>query len=273
MKAHRRQELKENDLAHFLQETRSYLQEKGSRVLAGAAVIVVVALLAWMVTQSRRRAQVGAWERLGALQIDDAEGLKESLPELRSLADAASDDALGLMVRSKWGEAALRLASAASDNWEKTKHNEDAAAAFESLQERFPDNPLALGVALCGLATVEENRFVFTGEASHQGRAKAYLEQIRDDPRLNGTPFKSQALDRLNLLNETFTTVTFEPLLLPEEGPPAPPAEDKTAEAPEEGEAEADDAVEQNSANEAGQDEPTDEEEPTEEPPDEPGGA
>jgi len=234
MKAHRRQELKENDLAHWLKETAKNVQENSSKILLAGAVVIVVIVVGLIFMQSRQQARAAAWERLSKLSLVDYEGIRRSLPELESLAADASGDALGLTVLSKWGEVALRAVSMSADDAEKAEANEQAGTAFQELRTSFADNPLALGVALCGLATVEENRFVLTGDASCRGRAKAYLEQVRDDDRLNGTPFKEQALNRLNALDETFTVVKFAPPLPPVEepsveGPPHEPSEEPPA--------------------------------------------
>ena len=222
MKTHRRQELKENELAHFLQEWGNYVRTNGSRVVLGAAVVGVVVFLAWSILQSKQQTSAMVWQRLNALPLGDYDGMKESLSELRLLADDASSETLGLTVLSKWAEVALRLVSLAPNDFEKSQHNEEAASALERLIDRFPDNPLAIGTASCGLATVEENRFVFTGDLAGRDKAKAHLERVRDEPRLNGTPFMTQALDRLNRLDDIFVTVTFAPPPPPETGPPAP---------------------------------------------------
>ena len=94
--------------------------------------------------------------------------------------------------------------------------NAMARRAFEHLLDRFPDSPLAIGRARCGLATVEENAFVLDGDLSHKERALAHLRAIIDDEALSLTPFVRIAADRIETLDETFTPVTFAP-------PPAAP--------------------------------------------------
>ena len=70
MKAERRHELKENDLAHALEVARKYLDEHGKRI--GFTVVVVVAVVAGVGLTVRSRAAAGEdmRRRRGALKFD-----------------------------------------------------------------------------------------------------------------------------------------------------------------------------------------------------------
>ncbi len=241
MKAQRRQELRENDLAHFLQESLTYLQENGSRVLLFGGAAVVIFALVWFTLDSQSRGAADGWVALS--RLNEVEALGDRLPALRDIADNASDTTLALSALSEWGETGLRLALTSADAGDRARFNDEAAEAFERLLQRFPENPLAAGVAHCGLATVAENRFALNGDASQKDVARRHLEAVRDDTRVTGWPIQSQALTRLNLLDQTFRKVTFAPPLPEPEGPSpdaaapdaTPPAgnQDAAAEAPD----------------------------------------
>ncbi|RJP37149.1 MAG: hypothetical protein C4547_05840 [Phycisphaerales bacterium] len=209
MKAHRRQELRENDLAHFLQESITYLQENGARVLLFSGAAVIIFALIWFTLQSRTQGTADGWVALS--RLDAVESVEETLPQLREIADEAGDVTLATSALSQWGETALRLVLSSDDAADKARFNDEAAEAFERLLKRYPNNPLAVGVARCGLATVAENRFALGGDPSQKETARTLLAAVRDDPRLTGWPIQSLALNRLNLLDQTFRTVTFAP--------------------------------------------------------------
>lgn len=226
MKAQRRQELRENDLAHYIQQWVAYVQKNGSRVLTVAVALAVVVVLVWAFVQSRQKDAAEAWAKLSEIQAGDVEAMKRAVSELRALADGASSKSAELMALLRSGECALRLALLTESDAERQQYTDEAALAFERLSSRFADNMLAQGVALCGLATVEENRFALDGDRSRLDKARRLLEQVRDDARFNATPFKTDALARLNTLAEVFTPVTFAP---PLPAPAPPPSEEPPA--------------------------------------------
>ncbi len=90
----------------------------------------------------------------------------------------------------------------------------------------FGDNPLAIGIACTGLATVEENWFVLDGDLAHREKAEAYLVKIIDNPIVSALPFMRMAMDRRKALDETFTRVEFEYPTPPQE-PAETPAVDE----------------------------------------------
>ncbi len=219
MKAQRRHELKENDLAHALDVGRRYLDEHGQRV--GMAVVVIVAVVA--VTALTVRSQTAAtgdrWQRMSELSFDDPEIGRESLSALALLTEQTTDEQFVLWSLIKQGEKSLRLAlkvPAPPDH----ELNERARRAFDELLNRVADNPLAFGVAHLGLATVAENAFVIDAEASHKEAARRHLGAVIDNPALDTMPFKRMAMDRMASLDATFTRIVFDEVL-PEEAEPA----------------------------------------------------
>lgn len=208
MKAERRHELKENDLAHALEVARKYLDEHGKRI--GFAVVVVVAVMAGvgLTVRSRAAAMEDMLRRRSALKFDDPEKGKESLDALAAMTRESSDEQFVLTGLLDRGEQALRLAGDVVVPPDR-ELNDRAKEAFEELLERFGENPLARGIAHCGLATVEENYYVLDHDLAHKERAKDHLSAVIEDPLLNGMPFKRSALDRRNALDKIFTEVVF----------------------------------------------------------------
>lgn len=208
MKAERRHELKENDLAHAIEVARKYLDENGKRI--GFAVVVVMAVLAavGLTVRSRGAAVEDMLRRRGELRFDDPEKGRDSLDALAAMTRESSDEQFVLTGLLDRGEQALRLAGEVVVPPDR-ELNDMAREAFEELLERFGDNPLAKGIAHCGLATVEENYYVLDHDLAHKERAEAHLSAVIEDPLLNGMPFKRSALDRRNALDRIFTEVVF----------------------------------------------------------------
>jgi len=240
MKSERRHELRENDLSHFLATARDYLSENGGRVgLAVFAVIAVIAIVSFAV-RSRAAASEDVWRRKTQLSFEDPKASLESIPSLRTLADESSNRAFVLSCLMDWGQQALRMAREVP--WPPDKQfNDLAEEAFRRMLSQFPDNPLARGVALSGLATVEENRFLLDGNLAHKDKAKEFLTEIINSPTLNGMPFQRLAIERRDALDETFVTIRFDnpPPPVPEPvdklDDPNAPAVDRADDLPDEG--------------------------------------
>ena len=216
MKADRRHELKENDLLLALDGARNYLDVHGKQIGLIAVAILVVFGAVSLGLRSRTAALEDIWRRRSDLKFEPVDVGKKSLEALESITKEVSDKEFLLSSLTDQGRQALRLAQQVPFPPDR-ELNEKARDAFEQLRSRFSDNPLAVGVALSGLATVEENEFVLDGELSHKEKARTYLNAIVGNPKLNALPFQQLALDRLKLLDATFTRVTVEP-------PPPPPA-------------------------------------------------
>lgn len=208
MKAERRHELKENDLAHALEVARKYLDENGKRI--GFAIVVVVAVVAGvgLSVRSRAAAVEDMLRRRSALKFDDPAKGRESLDALAAMTRESTDEQFVLTALLDQGEQALRLAGDVVVPPDR-EFNDRAKEAFEELLERFGENPLARGIAHCGLATVEENYYVLDHDLAHKARAEGHLSAVIEDPLLNGMPFKRSALDRRNALDKIFTEVVF----------------------------------------------------------------
>lgn len=208
MKARRRHELKESDLAHALQMARRYLDENSKRVTVVVVLVGVAAAAVLFAVRSRAAALEDVWRRKAQLTFDDPTVGKESLASLASMTKSVSDERFVFASLVEQGQEALRLAKEVSAPPDPD-FNEKAREAFEKLLKRFPKNPMAKGIARLGLATVEENAFVLTGDFAHEDRARVHLNAVIDDAALNGMPFQRMASDRLASLDATFTRVEF----------------------------------------------------------------
>lgn len=249
MKAERRHELKENDLVHAVRVTRDYIQEHSGRI--GLLIVVVVAIIAVSTITVRSRAATAeaAWHRKNTLDFATAEAGKASLKTLSDLTREATDPRFILTSLIDQGAVALSLARKVDDPPDR-ELNELAREAFERLLAEFGDNPLAVGTARVGLATVAENAFLLDERSEHRVAAREQLTAIINDPTLDALPFHRMAADRLKSLKQTFTVVQFAPpRALPtgeplqptkfvpipteDEGESAPPVEQKSPDEPE----------------------------------------
>jgi len=217
MKAQRRHELRENDLIHFLASARDYFQVHGGRVGMVALLALAVFAVVTLTVRSRAAAMEDVWRRRSQLRFDDVATGRESLEALRAMTAGVSDRSFILASLLEQGRQALRMSQQVPDAPER-ELTEQAQKAFSELIDRFPGNPLALGVGLHGLTSVEENLFVIDDDPQHKERARAYLTRIIGDHALDGMPFQKLALSRRDTLDTTFTKTRFH-------YPPAPEAD------------------------------------------------
>lgn len=208
MKSERRHELKENDLAHAIETAKGYLNERGKQLTIG--VIIFGAVIAAVVfgARSRTAAMEDVWQRRAQLNFDQYEVGRESLESLVSMTKGISNDRFLRSSLMEQGQQGLRLAqlAPAPPDLNLTLL---AKTALEELLTRFGKNPLARGVALSGLATVEENLYIVDRDLQHKEQAKARLNAIISDESLSGMPFMRIAMDRLRDLDKTFSRVEF----------------------------------------------------------------
>ena len=216
MRAERRHELKENDLAHVLEVAREYLSEHGARI--GFVVVAVLAVIAVIsiAVRSRAVALEDAWQRKNSLAFDKPEDGRQSLETLGAMIEEAGDPSFVLSALIDQGGHALRLAQEVDDPPDP-ELNETAGRAFQQLLTQFGENPLAFGAAHCGLATVAENRFALDYDSRHEEEARQHLQAVIDYPALHGMPFHRLAVERDAALDKVFRVVRFEPKPLEEE--------------------------------------------------------
>lgn len=225
MKAERRHELRENDLAHALSVARNYLERNSKQITVAAVVVLAVFAVASFAIRSRAAAHEDVWRRKNELSFDGLANGRQAVDSLLAMAGESTDRQFVLDGFLDAGRQALRLAREAPVPPDR-ELNSRARRAFEELLRRFPGNPLASGVALSGLATVEENDFLLSRDPSHKELAKGYLTRLSKEALFNGLPFQRLALDRLKNLDETFSVIHFQP-------PALPPVETATTVEPE----------------------------------------
>lgn len=208
MKAERRHELKENDLAHLMDRCTAYMQENGGRMaLAVVGVLVAIAVVG-IVVRSRSAALEDAWRARRALSFTDLENGRRSLETLNSLTETAGDSKFVMSALIDVGRNGLMLAEK-TENHPDPELNETARTAFDRLLSEFPGNPLAVGAARCGLASVEGNAFALDGDLTHKAKAKKHLQAILDEPKFASMPFFGMATERLNNIDRVFTVAHF----------------------------------------------------------------
>lgn len=210
MKAERRHELKENDLAHALETARGYLganvKQLGMILMACVAVVTVVSLA----LGSRSINREEAWLKLRNLNFATVEDTRQSVATLREVVREADDDEFirtGLMTL---GSQSLRWCLDV-ETPPDSELNDAARQAFEGLLQRFRGEPLAFATAHSGLATVAENDFVLEPKPSFKESARRHLTAIKENKALANLPFFAAATTRLEQLDETFTIVRFAP--------------------------------------------------------------
>lgn len=228
MKAERRHELKESDLAHALERGGNYLKQNGGRI--GLLVIVVVAavVVGNVVIQARENAVANNWSaRLDTSLFDAPEGeVTKRMDALLSLAAESTDPEFKMSTLMEVGREGLRLAVAEKEVPDQAILDV-SRKAFARLQAEFSNTTLAVGAAHFGLAIVEENEFTLDGDISHKTRAREHLQAIIDDESMHRLPIYQQALDRMDRLDEIFTSIVFAPPALPQAIPAdQPPAAD-----------------------------------------------
>jgi len=231
MKSERRHELRENDLIHFLHSTRDYFEKNLGRVVTIGAVVIVVLIVAGLAMRSQARAMEDVWKAREKLKFTDLKEGRESLETLKQITEGVTDKGFVMDSLMDQGRQALGLAQKVPDPPDR-ELTLSAQQSFQKLIEQFPDNPVALGVGLLGLANVEEDLFVLDGDLSHKEKARELLTRIIESKKLNGLPVQTVATKQREALDETFTRVTLASAPVIEEKAPAEAPAEAPAKAP-----------------------------------------
>lgn len=224
MKSERRHELRENDLQHVLEVTRDYLADNGGRVGLIVLAVLAVVVVSNLVARSSAATAEDAWAKRKELKFETPEAGLASLETLKSIGETTSDRDLALACVIDRGNLALRLAQKVADPPDR-KLTDISRTAFEELRTRYASNPLALAIALNGLASVEENLFAIDGKLEHKAQAQAHLTAMIENRALDGLPLQQLAIERRKTLDATFVKVklTYAP---PPEAKPATESEE-----------------------------------------------
>lgn len=220
MKADRRHELRENELAAALLQARDFVGQNSRTISIALGGVILVAILASFGMRSRAAQREDQWRRLSQLDFNTPEKARESLPALRSLAFDAGDEKFRMIAMVELGRQALKI-SQQSDPPPNVEMLNLAKSAYEDLLNRFRNSPLAVGTAHLGLATVAEDMYLLTREERYKLEARRHLSAVVEDDRLATLPLYPLAVDRRNALESTLNIVAF--AMPPVESPPVPP--------------------------------------------------
>jgi hypothetical protein len=228
MKAERRHELKENDLVHALESGREYVRKNGQRIGLYVVGMVAVVAIVVLIANARTRGVLDAYAQMGELKFETPESAKTDLKTLDAIIAGSSDRSFQLTGMIRKAEIAMLMASDAGATPDR-ELLEIAKTSYRDLLAKFPGEPVAIGVAHLGLATIAENEFVLdpNHSPSHREEARSHLQAIKDNAALSTLPVYRVANDRLAALDQTFTVVKFAPAPPPPmlAAPDAPPAE------------------------------------------------
>lgn len=221
MDAHRRHELKTNELGEALNRLLSWNDPSLKYWVGGLLLVLLVyggyRLWGW----SRLQTRIAGWERLIHLDISDSDSMADPLGELRSLAGSGPDRSLSAVAQ-------LLLARGLVERSERSPMEREvllnqAAGELQSVIGD-PSVPASLvAAAVYALASVHESLRDFP-------RAEAAYRSLAE-PRFAGTPFQFLAEERLKTLPDLARPVAFVEGKAPPppELPPAPPPETTSA--------------------------------------------
>jgi hypothetical protein len=222
MKTKRRQELKSNDLAAWLEDVSKSASQWGGWVLGGLAVIIIVVFISRYRTNARLEARSEAFSALrtaSSMQVGSMtktpEEIRTSLATIDDLIAETPDNDFKIEALLGKADLAMSLARRALGGDETAKVDDpqavldDARAAYERVISKYQDRVVYHGRALYGLFQVETLGFVADQDPTHRATAEGYLTKIRDNPAFNSTPLQTAAIDMLNDLDQVFTVVEF----------------------------------------------------------------
>lgn len=219
MKTERRHELKENDLAHMLEQGRAFAGGHAKQISLVVFGVVAVVVLVSVYVRSSAAGIEDLWRRKTELKFDTADDARTGLKALKELSQSAADRTFVLSSLIERGAVSLKFARQNAGGVPDKELNDHAREAYSDLLKQFSGNMLAFGSAHSGLATVEENMFVIDGDPAHKEEARKHLKAIVDRKELSTTPFYRLANDRLTSLDQVFRKIEFAPA-----PPPAPEA-------------------------------------------------
>ncbi len=219
MKSRRRQELKTNELGAYLERVREYAElHAGMMIVLGLLVVAGVGagIVYGVTSQQAKQADWQAYDNT-ARDFNPAELLMQQAKNSNWIQDAVLNwDSLRnatrnpeIRARATWMlvEFNLQQAVLAPDVESKKKLLDQAERYSKILQEQNGSNPVFQAAALNALAQIGMDRFLMDRNPQHKTQAEAYLEQIRDNPALLGSPIQTDALARLNAIqSESFWT-------------------------------------------------------------------
>jgi tetratricopeptide (TPR) repeat protein len=197
MKAEERHELKQNDLASFLQYgLPMWLKQNGSYVVLALALVFLAYQLYGMWQRKQYETRQAGWAELQTVQNPSIAGPVENPPaKLQSIIDTYDIKELKSQAYHTLGTFYSRVIlfpeQLASLNLTKSEALTKAFDAFKKAGELQPDDPLILAKATLGMAAVKED------QGQWEEAAKMYVEMCS---RFANSPFADLARHRLNTM-------------------------------------------------------------------------
>ncbi|MHC4610009.1 MAG: hypothetical protein ACYS7M_06640 [Planctomycetota bacterium] len=182
MKASRRQELRTNDLAQYLEDMRDFFRSYGNYLAIGAVVIAAIVLVWFYQKRSTSEALTAAIKQMRTLPFSTDEEVRSSVKKLQQMATESKNEGLIVLTLRSRAEMAMSRAHAAEDGTPSTEFLDLAEAACKEVLDRFPDRSLDVGPALSILATIEEDRFVLDSDPAHKEDRQVTLSSGRFQP-------------------------------------------------------------------------------------------
>jgi len=205
MKTTRRQQLRTNELAQSLAELMEFFRRNSTAVLAGSAGVILVLVLGvyWYVARVSARYQ--GWDDFYGSQLV-AEGSPDArLSAFRAVAGKYKDPVLVALSWLKLGDACVQEAVSGTRSGEEVMRlHSEAANAYLTILNHYPDQTLAVAGAHFGLAFLEENQHRWE-------EARKHYQAVADDPRFAHMPHKTEALEAIKRLETLRQPVVFSP--------------------------------------------------------------
>ncbi len=223
MKAQRRHELQQNELARMLMESREFFNKYGAYVAGGLLVVVVILVGGAIWRNSYQNRQLEAWNRFAEMRRESGTLLTGTSPAdpmnlINRLRNLGSSDqpALRLEALHLAGNVAWQYAvgfDRARDAAEKTALLDTSAEIYEQITREHPKNVSAVGRAQLALATIREEQGRFDD-------AKKIYDALLADARFADSYVRTRAADSLERLPRISQPIVFAP-----PPPPPPPVE------------------------------------------------
>jgi tetratricopeptide (TPR) repeat protein len=193
MKATRRQELKHNELADYLQQVYAYAQEKSQAIIIVLVAAVVVLAATWYWRASAQARQAEGWQTMLILLSTSKQEDPQVLDKMEQVATSYSDKRLKAMAWAQLGNRLMAEATMAESPQLAQEYVQRAETAFQNVLSQTPNQAYPVAIAQLGLGSIAANRGDFDA-------AKRYYEMVGNSEQLKDTPFPGQASAALTAL-------------------------------------------------------------------------
>jgi len=214
MKATRRQELKTNDLAAYIQQLRDYLREHGTRVIVIGVLLIVAVATVLYITQSRAQMLNNGWNAYyNALRSETDRTKPQSTEDsiLQWERVIATYDNSQIRAQAYWAlvDLCMRRVADETDSSSRKKLLDKTEANCKVILKEYSSNVTLYASALNTLAAIEQDRFLYdpNHNLEHKTKAREYLQRILEDDVFLGSPFRTEVRVRLDDFDRLWTAV------------------------------------------------------------------